>query len=114
MLFRSNRSLRVKLAGTRSNRSGLGAVVAVTAGGEKQWKMLRSGSSYLSQSELVLTFGLGSHTAADSIEVRWPSGLIEQLTSVKAGQVIVVEEGKKIVGAVPLGAAPLAPPHPRR
>ncbi len=116
LLFRNqgatNRRLRVKLVGTRSNRSGLGAVVTVTAGGEKQWKMLRSGSSYLSQSELVLTFGLGSHAVADSIEVRWPSGAVDRLTNVKADQVIVVEEGKKIVSAALLGAALLSPQRP--
>ena len=55
----TNHSLRIKLVGTKSNRDGIGAVVRVTSGGDKQWKMLRSGSSYLSQSELVLTFGLG-------------------------------------------------------
>ncbi len=116
LLFRnegaSNRRLRIKLVGTSSNRSALGAVVTVTAGGEKQWKMLRSGSSYLSQSELVLTFGLGGHAVAESVEVRWPNGLVEKLTSVKADQAIVVEEGKKIVSAVPLGSAPLAAPRP--
>jgi len=55
-----NHSLAVKLVGTKSNRNGIGAVVRVTSGGEKTVAMLRSGSSYLSQSELVLTFGLGS------------------------------------------------------
>ncbi|PYX97084.1 MAG: CRTAC1 family protein, partial [Acidobacteria bacterium] len=56
----TNRSLRVKLVGTKSNRDGIGAVVRLTSGSDKQWQMLRSGSSYLSQRELVLTFGLGS------------------------------------------------------
>ncbi|MGH9650769.1 MAG: CRTAC1 family protein, partial [Terriglobales bacterium] len=118
VLFRNeggaNRSLRVRLRGTRSNRSGLGAVVTVSAGGEKQWQMMRSGSSYLSQSEQVLTFGLGNRDIADTVEVRWPSGTVDRLTSVKAGQWILVEEGKKIVSAAALGAAPLAPPRPRR
>ena len=118
LLFRNegatNHRLRIKLVGTRSNRSALGAVVTVTAGGEKQWQMLHSGSSYLSQSELALTFGLGSLAAAESIEVRWPSGQVEKLTGVNADQVIVVEEGKKIVSAVPLGAAPLSPPRPAK
>src|SRR6266704_4936948 len=56
----SNRSLRLRLVGTRSNRDGFGAVVRVTAGSETQTQMLRSGSSYLAQSEKILTFGLGS------------------------------------------------------
>src|SRR5205807_7571228 len=63
----TNHSVRVKLVGTKSNRDGIGAVVHVTSSGAKQWQMLRSGSSYLSQSELVLTFGLGASTKADAI-----------------------------------------------
>jgi hypothetical protein len=113
VLFRNqgatHRSLRIKLRGARSNRSGLGAVVAVTSGGEKQWQMLRSGSSYLSQSELVLTFGLGARDLADTVEVRWPSGTVDRLSNVKAGQWILVEEGKQIVSAAPYGAAPPSP-----
>jgi len=74
----TNRSLRVKLVGTKSNRDGIGAVVRLTAGDgnnkDKQWKMLRSGSSYLAQSELVLTFGLGAKTKDDSVDNPWPSG----------------------------------------
>lgn len=76
----SNQSLRVRLRGTRSNRNGLGAVVQVSAGGETQWQMLRGGSSYLSQSELVLTFGLGQRTQVDTLEVRWPSGQVDRLS----------------------------------
>src|SRR6202049_328861 len=72
----TNRSLRVKLAGTKSNRDGIGAVVRVTSGNDKQWKILRSGSSYLSQSELVLTFGLGTNAKADTVEIQWPSGQV--------------------------------------
>jgi hypothetical protein len=59
--------------------------------------MLRSGSSYLSQSELVLTFGLGAQTKADNVEIQWPSGQVDKLTNVNAGQTILVEEGKGIV-----------------
>src|SRR5438270_257219 len=70
----TNHSLRVKLEGTTSNRDGIGAIVRVTSGTDKQWKMVKSGSSYLSQSELVLTFGLGDKNSADQIEVQWPSG----------------------------------------
>ena len=81
---RTNHSLRVKLVGTKSNRDGIGAVVRVTSGGDKQWQMLRSGSSYLSQSELVLTFGLGSATKADTVEIQWPSGQVDKLSGVAA------------------------------
>jgi hypothetical protein len=54
--------------------------------------MLRSGSSYLSQSEKILTFGLGGLTQADSVEVRWPSGQVDRLSNVKAGAVVTVNE----------------------
>lgn len=97
----SNRSLRVKLVGTKSNRDGIGAVVRVTAGADKQWQMLRSGSSYLSQSELVLTFGLGTQTKAEAVEVQWPSGEVDKLSGVKAEQTITVQEGKGVVAVRP-------------
>lgn len=87
-------SLRIKLVGTKSNRDGIGTVVKLTAGGETQTQMLRSGSSYLSANELLLTFGLGAHETADTIEIRWPSGQTDKLTGVSAGQTIVVTESK--------------------
>jgi len=90
----SNRSLRLKLVGAKSNKDGIGAVARVTSGGDTQTQMLRSGSSYLSSSELVLTFGLGQRDKADGIEIRWPSGQVDHLTGVPAGQTITVTEGK--------------------
>jgi len=90
-------SVRVKLVGTKSNRDGIGAVVRVTCGTDKQWKMVRSGSSYLSQSELVLTFGLGDKSKADVIEVNWPSGQIDKLTNVPGSQTVTIQEGKGIL-----------------
>jgi enediyne biosynthesis protein E4 len=93
----SNSSLRVKLVGTKSNRDGIGAVVRLAAGSDKQWKMLRSGSSYLAQSELVLTFGLGTQSKADNVEIQWPSGQVDKLANIKGGQTVRVQEGKGIV-----------------
>jgi hypothetical protein len=95
----ANKSVRIKLIGTKSNRDGIGTVVKLTAGGESQSEMLRSGSSYLSASELVLTFGLAKHEQADSIEIRWPSGQVEKLANVAAGQTITVTEGKGITAS---------------
>jgi enediyne biosynthesis protein E4 len=94
----TNHSLRIKLVGTKSNRDGIGAVVRVASGSDKQWKMLRSGSSYLAQSELVLTFGLGQQAKADSVEIQWPSGQLDKLANVNQGQMITVQEGKGIIG----------------
>ena len=90
----SNHGLRFRLEGTRSNRDGFGAVVRVSAGMDTQSQMLRSGSSYLSQSERVLTFGLGSRTQADTVEIRWPSGQVDRMTNVKAGGGTVVVKEK--------------------
>ena len=97
----TNHSLRIKLVGTKSNRDGIGAVVRVNSGNnkDKQWKMLRSGSSYLAQSELVLTFGLGAQTKADTVEIQWPSGQVDKLTNINAGQTVTVQEGKGIVSS---------------
>jgi hypothetical protein len=90
------KSVRVKLIGTKSNRDGIGALVKLSTSGDGQTQMLRSGSSYLSASELVLTFGLSRHDKADMIEVRWPSGQLDKLTDITAGQTITVTEGKGI------------------
>jgi enediyne biosynthesis protein E4 len=99
----ANRSLRVKLIGIKSNRDGIGTTVRLTAGGETQTQMLRSGSSYLSASELVLTFGLAHNDKADTIEIRWPSGQIDHLSNATAGQTIIVTEGKGITASRPSG-----------
>ncbi|HYL84111.1 MAG TPA: CRTAC1 family protein [Candidatus Angelobacter sp.] len=99
----ANHSLRIKLIGTKSNRDGIGAVVKLTAGGETQTQMLRSGSSYLSASELVLTFGLAQRSTADSIEIRWPSGQVDHLASVAAGATVSVTEGKGITATRKFG-----------
>jgi hypothetical protein len=90
----TNRSVRLKLVGTKSNQDGIGAAVRLSSGGESQTQMLRSGSSYLSSSELVLTFGLAQRDKADSIEIRWPSGQVDHLSNVAAGQTITLTEGK--------------------
>ena len=92
----ANPSLRLKLIGTKYNRDGIGAVVKLTAGGETQTEMRRSGSSYLSASEPVLTFGLGEHDKADSIEIRWPSGQLDRLSAIPAGATFTVTEAKGI------------------
>jgi len=104
-----NHRLRIKLIGTESNRDGIGATVHVTTGGgspsmptSTQDEMLRSGSSYLSSSELVLTFGLGTHAIADTIEVRWPSGKTDTLSKVRADQIITIKEGSGQFSARPL------------
>jgi enediyne biosynthesis protein E4 len=95
----TNQSLRVKLVGTRSNRDGIGAVVRVTSGSDKQWQMMKSGGSYLSSNELVLTFGLASSHKVDAMEIVWPSGQVDKLSNIEAGQTVTVQEGKGVVAA---------------
>ena len=89
-----NNWLAVKTIGTKSNRSGIGARVFCTPeGGHKQMDEVRSGGSYLSQSDLRVHFGLAKAAKAD-IEVHWPSGQIDKRAAVAANQAITVTEGK--------------------
>jgi enediyne biosynthesis protein E4 len=109
-LFRNvgttNNSLRIKLVGTRSNRDGIGTVVRVAAGSDIQSKTLASGSSYLSSSELILTFGLATHAQADAIDLYWPSGQSDHLTGIAANQIITVKENQGIVTSRALAKRP--------
>jgi uncharacterized membrane protein len=86
-----NHWLCMRLAGTKSNRDGIGAVVRVTSPSGKQWQMVRSGSSYCSQSDLALTFGLGNDRSA-SVEIDWPSGTKQVLGNVTADQRMTITE----------------------
>jgi len=86
-----NHWLSLRLIGTKSNRDGIGAVVRVESSSGKQWSMVRSGSSYCSQSDLALTFGLGKDTIA-SVQVEWPSGMKQQLGGIAADQRMTVTE----------------------
>jgi hypothetical protein len=107
-----SRFVRVKTMGTRSNRDGIGARVTVTLpNGAKEWQLVHSGSSYCSQGDTALTFGLGSNQRVQSIEVAWPSGQVDRTGPVVANQVAFVQEGRGLVAAKPLPqkGAPLAP-----
>jgi len=86
--------IKVKLEGTRSNRSGLGATVVVTAGGRRQAQAVLSQSSYYSHDDLRLHFGLGGPRRADSIEVTWPSGRVDVRRNLDGGQVVAIREGE--------------------
>lgn len=110
----TNHSLRIKLAGVRSNRDGIGALVRLVAGKEAVSQTLHSGSSYLSQSELVLTFGMGNNSKADSIEVNWPSGQVDKLANIAAGQIITIEEGKGISNTRPYATQKLTAGKPAK
>jgi hypothetical protein len=103
----TNRKLRVALAGSASNRDAIGARVRLDLGGRQTvWHMVKTGSSYLSQSELPLTFGLGARQKVDGIEIAWPNGRTERLPGVAADRAITIHEGKGVVRTTPFGSKP--------
>lgn len=89
-----NHWLHLKLVGTRSNRDAIGAKVTVEAGGARQWQSVHSGSSYCSQSDMGLTYGLGQQTKIAAIDIEWPSGARQKLTNVNADQFLTIQEPK--------------------
>jgi hypothetical protein len=84
--------LGIKLVGTKSNRTGIGAKVTVTAGKGRWWKALLGGTSYCSASDTRLLFGLGTQEKIDSLEVKWPSGQLSRLQNIRANQYITIKE----------------------
>jgi hypothetical protein len=91
-----NRSIRFHLVGTKSNRDAIGAVVHVYAGGLTQSRIVKGGSSYLSQSERPLTFGLEKRDRIDRVVIEWPSGRTEEYSNLIAGRSYVCVEAKGI------------------
>jgi enediyne biosynthesis protein E4 len=91
-----NRSIRFRLVGTKSNRDAIGATVRIVSGGLSQSRMVKSGSSYLSQSELPITFGLEKRDRVERVVITWPSGRIEEFTNLAAGRCYECTEGKGI------------------
>jgi hypothetical protein len=84
------------LQGTRSNKSAIGTQVVAKVGSDTLHRMVRSGSSYLSQNELPITLGLGKAREVDELAIRWPSGKVTTLQHVAAGQVVMLDEDKGI------------------
>ena len=96
-------ALRITLRGSRSNRDAIGAFARVrTPRGASGWQMVKTGSSYLSQSELPLTFGLGDTTEVTGIEVRWPTGQTATFPGGRANRWLTIVEGEGIARAVDL------------
>ena len=91
-----NHSVRFRLVGTKSNRDAIGARVKLFAGGTMQTRVVRSGSSYLSQSELPVTFGIGKNDQIDRVVVDWPSGRSEEYKTLKPGRTHQITEGHGI------------------
>jgi enediyne biosynthesis protein E4 len=103
----SQRGLRLRLIGTTSNRDAIGARATVRAGTRTASGVVRTGSSYLSQSELPLTFGLGPASKADEVTIVWPGGKRDALGALEAGHEYTVTEGKGVTAKRP--ASPRRP-----
>jgi hypothetical protein len=109
-LFRNDggnqtRFLRVRTIGARSNRDGIGARVTITLpDGSRQWRLIHTGSSYCSQSDVAAHFGLAANQRVDSITVDWPSGQQDRVGPVVANQVAFIQEGRGLVSAKTLPA----------
>jgi hypothetical protein len=97
--------ITLQLAGTRVNRNALGAMVTVTAGGRKQVREVRSASSFMSQNDMRLHFGLGASARVDQIEVRWPGreARVERTGPLPADQFLTIREGSGVVERRPPG-----------
>jgi hypothetical protein len=98
----SNHRVLFKLVGTKSNRAAIGARVTITAGRLTTFDEVRAGSSYLSQNDLRIHFGLGDEKKMDKVEIRWPNGRIETLRNVAADAIYTIVEGQGIMETRPL------------
>jgi len=110
-----NDLLRVRTVGTRSNRDGIGAkVVLKSSKGRTEFETVRTGSSYCSQSELPLTFGLGKPEEGTTLtlEITWPGGQKDRIADIKPNQSIVVQEGKGVVSSEPIVFVRTPAPQP--
>ncbi|MBM3265571.1 MAG: CRTAC1 family protein, partial [candidate division Zixibacteria bacterium] len=102
-----NRWISVKTVGSKTNRNGIGAVVRVESASGRQWGVVRSGSSYCSQSDLALTFGLGKDTQVTALEIEWPGGAKQKFTNLKADQALVIDETKGILPSASPATTPV-------
>jgi len=102
-LANGNHWVEFKLQGTKSNRAAIGTRLTIHSGQLSQFNEVRGGGSYLSQNDLRLHFGLGLNAKIDSVDISWPSGLVEHLGNLTADRIYTIEEGK---GIVPASSAP--------
>ncbi len=97
----AGKSLTLKLVGQKANRSGIGAIARVTAGKRTLTGEVRSGSTFMSQSDFRLQFGLGAASNAEAVEVQWPGGALEKIGALPAGQIVTITEGRGVTGSTP-------------
>ena len=94
----TNNSVLIKTIGVKSNRDGIGARIIVVSGDLKQIQEVYSGGSYISQNDFRLHFGLEKRSKIDTIEVRWPSGIVDKLTGISANKILTIKEGQGLIG----------------
>jgi hypothetical protein len=105
-----NHFLNFKLVGSKSNRDAMGARIRVLAGGISQIREIEGGGSYLSQSDLRANFGLGKSAQAETVEIKWPSGLQQAFHNVEADKFYLIEEGIDRIGVQKFNPTPANPP----
>jgi hypothetical protein len=97
----ANNGIRIKAVGRRSNRSAIGTAVKLHTASQVTTKTVHAGSSYCSQSELTLTFGMGKEKMAEQVELQWPSGEHDTLKNLQPNATYTIEEGGRILSTVP-------------
>ncbi len=96
-----NHTVMFRLIGTKSNKAAIGARVTVKARDLTQMSEVQAGSSYLSQNDLRLHFGMGAHTTVDKVEILWPSGKKDTLSNLPADSIYPVVEGEGVQQSSP-------------
>lgn len=97
----AGQSITLKLAGTgKSNRSAIGAVARVTVGKRVLTGEVRSGSTFMSQSDFRLQFGIGGAVGVDGVEVTWPDGMVEKLGALTGGRILTITQGRGVTASV--------------
>jgi hypothetical protein len=95
-------SLLIKTVGSKSNRDGIGALLKLTVGGKVLVRDVKAGSSYLSQNDMRVHFGMGNAARADRLEIRWPSGAVDSLQGIEANQILTITEGQGVTSHTPM------------
>ena len=91
---RAGHWLLIRCVGTKSNRSAVGARLTLRAGDLRETREIKAGMSYLSSNDLRVHFGLGQHQKVDTLEIKWPSGLVQTVQNIRADQIVTIEEGR--------------------
>ena len=97
-----NNSILIRTVGSKSNRDGIGARLRLTAGGKVLLREVKAGSSYLSQNDMRVHFGMGNAARAEKLEIRWPSGALDVVQDIETNQILTITEGRGVTSRTPL------------